>query len=156
MGDSRRFVVFARFIKNNFPGVKNILDVAGGQHGYLNIELTQLGYNVVTIDPRANNPNIKFIRRLFDDNFDVSQFDLLVGLHPDETTEYILRSAKKYNKPYAVVPCCVLPISPKLKGRLDRKRWVLHLKAFYNIPFECTLPINGANIVLYDNRKRRN
>lgn len=156
MGDSRRFVVFANFIKNNFPFVKNILDVAGGQYGYLNIELTKLGYNVVTVDPRIKNPNVKHIRCLFDDSFDVSQFDLLVGLHPDEATEYIFRCAKKYNKPYAVVPCCFLPISPQLKKmKFSRQRWLLYLKAFYNIPFECTLPISGANVVLFDNRKRR-
>jgi hypothetical protein len=34
---------------------------------------------------------------------------LLIGLHADGATEAIIQAALKYNKPFAVVPCCVFP-----------------------------------------------
>ncbi len=33
----------------------------------------------------------------------------IVGLHPDEATEAILDSALSFQKPFAIVPCCVFP-----------------------------------------------
>lgn len=32
---------------------------------------------------------------------------LLVGMHPDEATDPIMRAANKYSKPFCIVPCCV-------------------------------------------------
>ena len=32
---------------------------------------------------------------------------ILVGLHPDQTTEPIVRTALKLGKPFAVISCCV-------------------------------------------------
>jgi hypothetical protein len=37
-----------------------------------------------------------------------SDCSLLVGMHPDEATEIIIDTALKFNKPFAVVPCCVM------------------------------------------------
>lgn len=34
---------------------------------------------------------------------------LVVGMHPDQATDAIVDFAVKYNKPFAVVPCCVFP-----------------------------------------------
>ena len=34
---------------------------------------------------------------------------LVIGMHPDEATEDIVDFALKYNKSFAVVPCCVFP-----------------------------------------------
>ena len=33
-----------------------------------------------------------------------------VGMHPDQATEAIVDFAAKYNKPFALVPCCVFPV----------------------------------------------
>ena len=34
---------------------------------------------------------------------------VVLGMHPDEATESIVDFAKKFGKPFAVVPCCVFP-----------------------------------------------
>merc|ERR1719203_1874307 len=34
---------------------------------------------------------------------------IIIGMHPDEATEDIVDFALKYNKSFAVVPCCVFP-----------------------------------------------
>ncbi len=51
---------------------------------------------------------------LFDENIDENIFIkkscvLLIGMHPDEATVPIVQVAEKYNKNFAVVPCCVFP-----------------------------------------------
>ncbi|CAH0515927.1 unnamed protein product [Peronospora belbahrii] len=45
----------------------------------------------------------------------VEQASLLLGMHPDEATECIIDVAMKFNKPFAVVPCCVF--GHKFPGR---------------------------------------
>ena len=32
---------------------------------------------------------------------------IIVGMHPDQATEYIVQLAIRLNKPFAIVPCCV-------------------------------------------------
>ena len=33
--------------------------------------------------------------------------EIIIGMHPDQATEPIIDMALKYQKPFAVVPCCV-------------------------------------------------
>ena len=42
---------------------------------------------------------------------------VVVGMHPDQATEPIVREALKHGKPFAVVPCCTFPNS-------NSHRWV--------------------------------
>lgn len=35
---------------------------------------------------------------------------MLVGLHPDQATEPILRHANSMGKPFCILPCCVFPL----------------------------------------------
>ncbi|KAF9574844.1 autophagy protein [Mortierella alpina] len=37
----------------------------------------------------------------------ISEASILIGLHPDQATEPIVRAALKAGKPFAVIPCCV-------------------------------------------------
>jgi len=80
---------------------------------------------------------------------------LVVGMHPDEATDDIVRLALKHNKSFAVVPCCVFP---KLRPRFFKsgKRvhsyreycdWLVELN-----PAEIqrtTLNFEGRNEVVY-------
>ncbi|KAF8975290.1 hypothetical protein BGZ46_009224 [Entomortierella lignicola] len=53
------------------------------------------------------------IQSMLDDQFLVTHHDhikdasILIGLHPDQATEVIVRTALKYGKPFAIIPCCV-------------------------------------------------
>ncbi|KAI8600578.1 hypothetical protein EDD21DRAFT_354420 [Dissophora ornata] len=53
------------------------------------------------------------MQSMLDDKFLVDQQDLvdkasiMIGLHPDQATEPIVRAALKAGKPFAVIPCCV-------------------------------------------------
>lgn len=40
----------------------------------------------------------------------VQECSLLVGLHPDQATEPILQLAKRFQKPFCILPCCVFPL----------------------------------------------
>jgi hypothetical protein len=111
-----------------------VLDVAGGK-GKLSIELAVQGRIPSTIvDPlvrkhgeklepreakrirKAEAPHPKLVAKPFNQTtFLEESADLLrhaslcVGLHPDECTEDILDLALQYDKPVAIVPCCVFP-----------------------------------------------
>jgi len=39
----------------------------------------------------------------------MQKVDFIIAMHPDEATEMVVDLALKYNKNFAVVPCCVFP-----------------------------------------------
>jgi len=153
MGDSRRFDVFAKWIKKNFPNVENIADVAGGK-GYLSLALKEQGFNVVCYEPKKRRENVSRInvkRRLFNDKVK-EDFDLLVGMHPDEATDVIITEAVKREIPFAVVPCCVKPCAITYWGKHTYQHWLNHLtreaeKRSYEV-MKGQLKMSGKNIVL--------
>ncbi len=61
-----------------------------------------------------NKLNLNHHRRYFKSDCEycnnlVKNCSFLVGFHPDQATEDIIDLGLKYNKPFAVVPCCVYP-----------------------------------------------
>lgn len=80
---------------------------------------------------------------------------LLVGMHPDQATEPIVNAALKYNKPFAVVPCCVFPnLFPDRKLRDGTE--VVQYEQFVQYLCEKAegvrvdfLPVEGRNQVVY-------
>jgi hypothetical protein len=157
MGDGRRFELFATFIKNNFPKVKKIADVAGGK-GHLQLALKKYGYSVTTFDKRKTRVNkTKFEYRFFNDKIK-EEFDLIVGMHPDEATDVIIIEATKRKVPFAIVPCCVMPNEVIYWGQHCYKDWLEHLKRIAEsknyIVRESILKMNGRNIILIGTPKK--
>jgi hypothetical protein len=70
----------------------------------------------------------------------------VVALHPDQATERAVRAAIKGGKSFAVVPCCVFPVDGV---RRSREEWLKHLSMLVPGIAEATLPMDGANVVLY-------
>ena len=132
-----RAKIFATWLIDKYGGEylkegSGVLDVAGGK-GKLSIELAVQGKIQSTIvDPlvrkhgkklvpkeakrirkaEAPHPNLvakPFNRTTFLEECEdlLTNSSLCVGLHPDECTEDILDLALQYNKPVAIVPCCV-------------------------------------------------
>ena len=157
MGDHRRFEVFAKFIKKQFsPNIyKNIADVAGGQ-GHLNKTLKSYGFeNIITFDTRKNKiKNIQYKRKLFSDDCDF-KFDLLVGMHPDNATDVIIKEAETQKIPFIIVPCCILPTITKFTMQRSYTNWCKHLIKFaeslkFNVK-STILSISGSNVVIWGN-----
>ena len=99
-----------------------------------------------------------YISEYFDANFDpnlLKSASMLVGMHPDQATEDIVDAALKYNKPFAVIPCCVFPeMRPgrKLQGHIDVARtdqFCLYLAEKDPRIRAQYLPFEGRNIVVY-------
>lgn len=80
---------------------------------------------------------------------------VLVGMHPDEATEAIVDAALALNKPFAVVPCCVMSrIFPDRKlpdgtPVATYETLVEYLKAKDQRIQTAFLPFAGRNQVLY-------
>ena len=171
MGDSRRFDLLASFIESQVPN-KNarIADVAAGK-GYLSLALRSRGYrNIVAFEANPRGDRIRSIsykHKLFSSK-DAPDFDVLVGMHPDQATDVILDEASKLrNLSVFVVPCCIMPTRwifwgmPAHQGRgIPQHRdlslygkWISHLltesdKRGLHLS-RATLPMNGKNVVIY-------
>lgn len=165
MGDNRRFNLFAELISKQLPPnlYKNIADVAGGK-GYLQFALKQKGYkNIITFDKRkkekrVNVNNLNYSYRFFSSNIK-EDFDLLVGMHPDESTDLIIVEAIKRSIPFIICPCCVKPYAVIFNKQHNYTNWIEHLKniatkANYDVQ-EFALKMTGKNIVLMGKNKLR-
>jgi hypothetical protein len=127
-----------------------VFDIAGGK-GYLSFELHCVNRIPSTlIEPRGPlqlhrrkrkqmrrilqkegdtilSPDFKHIMQFYDqttwdrNESNIADCSIIVGMHPDEATDAILKISLAMNKPFAVVPCCVFTkIYPdrKLNGKL--------------------------------------
>ncbi len=80
---------------------------------------------------------------------------LLIGMHPDEATVPIVQIAKKYNKNFAVVPCCVFPTKfpdRKLNNGdhvVDYTQLVKYIEELSPGISTAFLNIEGRNRILY-------
>lgn len=160
MGDSRRFDLFAKLIRNNFnPQLfPTVADVAGGK-GYLQGALREQGYKeVITFDKRKgrrDRPKMRYKYMYFSDKVE-DEFNILVGMHPDEATDVIITEAAKRKIPFVVCPCCVKPTDTKFSGD-DICGWISHLKGYAErlgfVVIETALSMSGRNVCLIGRRK---
>lgn len=85
----------------------------------------------------------------------IEKASLLLGMHPDEATDSIFDVAIKFDKPFAVVPCCVF--GQKFPGRrladgskvLSYENLVEYLTAKHPDIEKAFLPFDGKNLVLF-------
>lgn len=149
MGDARRFDVFATAISRRWPDRSlRIADVAGGKGG-LRAALYRLGYeSVVTIDKRSRKAHRPYYRYGLLTAETPCDFDLIVGMHPDEATDVLMDYAITHRLPYAVVPCCERPVA----WRWDGGDWIRHLarqsERRGRLPEFQGLPMTGRNVML--------
>lgn len=159
MGDNRRAQVFTDWLVKNFPPAKypRVADLAGGK-GKVARELQKAGYNPVVFDCRKESQRGKKYQRrkrdLEKEKFRPKDFDLVIGMHPDEITYHVIRLAKETGSPFAVVPCCIKP--PKCKPNLQIDsfgQWLNWLRQeAMNMGFrvqQTDLRMHGKNTVLY-------
>lgn len=154
MSDNRRNTIFADFIKRQFPDTESILDVASGD-GRLAKKLATLYpfAKVLAIDPkpRGNKQHIRFLRGTFPDRIKVGEYDLIVGMHPDEATWPIVEESCRHRINFAVVPCCVLHVPRDFPGG-DMYRWCKFIVDYTERHgmkvTNGVLPIRGANQVI--------
>jgi hypothetical protein len=163
MGDRNRAFEFACFVDATFPNASRIADVAGG-HGEVSYWLHELGRRSVVIEPRdARLPRwiqrhlrkravregslttIERIRRPVQEA-DLTTFDVVVALHPDEATEPAVRAAAEHDLDFAVVPCCVFAIDG---AKYSSQSWIQYLASLAPGARTSQLPITGANTVLW-------
>lgn len=157
MGDRHRFEVVASFVQRNFPPPLSIADVAGGQ-GNLSFILAQEGYKCTIIDPRntdlsknerrmRSRKGIRFkrIRKEFTPEM-AGNFDLIIGLHPDEATEAICQAAK--TKPVVLIPCCRYWRGIESHGSPSMAKTIRRFFRNNKIEWwETLLKMNGKNLV---------
>lgn len=153
MGDSRRFDLMAKLIEKHIPKSFTIGDIASGK-GYLQAALRQRGYrNITSWDKRNKNAKNRNGYRWGYFKWNTKEkFNAVVGMHPDEATDHLIKYAI-VNRCIAIVcPCCVKPDAEILNGQYNYRNWIKHLKQLaengnMNV-IESVLPMNGKSIVL--------
>ncbi|CAI5725922.1 unnamed protein product [Hyaloperonospora brassicae] len=85
----------------------------------------------------------------------ITQASLLLGVHPDEATDSIVEVAIKFNKPFAIVPCCVFGQKFPNRRLADGSKVVSYgdlieyLVAKHPTIDKAFLPFDGKNLVLF-------
>ena len=168
MGDSRRFDLFARLILSRFPPARyrRVADVAAGK-GHLQMALKEKGFEEVTsFDAGWRNAKrgqhrvinvsrakkwLNHMRRNFGPEIQ-EEFDLLVGMHPDEATDVVIVEAARRQVPFVICPCCVKPCALPFLRNYKYADWIAHLtRSAERLGFEVShgvLKMNGKNDVL--------
>ena len=149
MGDRNRFLILADFIHRNFKPC-NVADVAGG-NGFLSYYLNIFGFNSSVIDPRKsslprefrNKVKINYSNNKFTSQI-ASNFDLVIGLHPDGATKEICKSA--LIKPIVIIPCC--NYWNEEQGNNIYSKCINFLKNNRISYWETTLSMSGKNNVI--------
>ena len=155
MGDAARHREFARFIRRTFPKAKSALVVADGK-GQLARKLANAGIScrVIENSPRfvgRQHPLINYQKGFFVETDSVTE-DIIVGMHPDEATGEIVLAANRYNRPFAIVPCCI--VGKASSGVRNFVEWCKKLKQLGGSDtFETSLKFSGKNTVIYRRRK---
>lgn len=110
-----QFKQFMKFNKDETMNIKLLND--DDDENEENKELNEIEINKL-IKRNIRNDCIKMIDLMIN-------CSVIIGMHPDYATEFIIDFALKYNKPFAVLPCCVFPKSfphRKLKnGKMVRQ-----------------------------------
>jgi len=104
-GAPARFEVVADYIYSQYANkIKYIADVAGGQGMLAKILRKKYNYIVDVIDPRGwTLIGVDNRKEIYSADM-ASYYDLIVGLHPDEATIEVAKSA--LIRPTILVPCC--------------------------------------------------
>lgn len=155
MADNQRNKVFATFLKKQFINhPTSILDVACGDGRLTKILSETFPFaSVIGIDPkpRGNKRRIKFLRGEFPERVKVGEYDLIVGMHPDEATWTIVQESCRYRITFAVVPCCLLCVPPSFPGG-NMYHWVQYIADYakdHKMRVTSTiLKMRGANQVI--------
>lgn len=130
MGDPRRFQVMADAIEKLWPDRETrYADIAAGK-GYLHAALYQLGYrNGTCFDKRIRKARRPYYQYRWFDRHVRQDFDVLLGMHPDEATDVIISEAARRGVPFAIVPCCAKPtVTTYWDAKNDYTAWVAHLR----------------------------
>lgn len=151
MGDTRRFAVVADFVAHNFSPC-HAADVAGGT-GLLAKHLEARGFTCDVIDSRSYHGRKP--SRLVRDRFVASmadQYDLLIGLHPDDATMELCRAAKS-GVPVVIIPCCRMGPGADKEPAGSICHIIRSFLTQEHIPWwETSLRMSGKNLVFVINK----
>ena len=127
-GAAERFEIVADFIAENYGRkIKYIADVAGGQGMLTRILRKKYNYEVEVVDPRGFTLiGVPSNRSGFNAEI-AANYDLIVGLHPDEATRAVAEGACV--KPAILIPCCNFWDQTK---RLGREALLAEISKFYD------------------------
>ena len=153
MGDPNRNLIFATFIRRQYPKAKSVLVIADGK-GELSRKLANKGFSVHTIEAKPRfegkkHTHIEYKRGWFEaDKVIKIEEDVIVGMHPDEATGEIVHAALKFHKPFAIIPCCVKGKESRGLARGDYIQWINKLRLIGKCQIKA-LRFSGRNIVLF-------
>jgi hypothetical protein len=125
-GDPERFEVLAAFIAEcDWPDVRHIADVAGGQGMLARVLSRRWGYAAEVIDPRGHTlRGIAGRAEPFAPAM-AAYYDLIVGLHPDEATRAVAEAACVRRA--ILIPCCNF----WSEAKLGQEALLQAIEAFY-------------------------
>jgi|GEM_PF-6761403 len=102
-------IVASGLIENGF---KNVLEIGSGAVGDAAIMLAQKGFDVTALDPELElseetykNLGVKAIKKMFNEDFDTSNFDLVIARGPCPSIYKIVQICNEKNIPFIIELC---------------------------------------------------
>jgi hypothetical protein len=175
-----RHHLFATWLVETFGRARlamgtGVLDVAGGKGELGEVFRDEYKIPSILLDPLPRcdmeSPPFPIIERplegdgslIMGENATIAQLmencSIITGMHPDQATEAIVDTALRLGKPFAILPCCVMP---KLFPHRMQKRHNQPVRSHSTFcqylldkaPVGCTfqvhhLPFDGRNKVIY-------
>ncbi len=137
-GEPSRHEHFGKYLLSfiNKNGWKSVLEVGCGEETLLAQWLYQNidDVSITAMDlceMHCDEPEIRLVRKAFDENEDLSGFDVVVAQEPCDATESIISACTKQNVPFCVILCGVP--HTRLTGELDENAydWYAYLLKTY-------------------------
>lgn len=111
------------------PSEMSLLDVGTGYSSISSLLFAKRFKKVTAIDSHfmlstlaLKNMNVKVINSYFDNDTDLSDFDIVVGRAPCSAIEPIVDNCSNHNKPY-IIMLCDCDLKPQLKKNTDSLGW---------------------------------
>ncbi len=166
-----RFQLLQQWLTSKYKPAK-VLDVGGGK-GLLAYLLNKNGWKATVVDPAITDVLTKYkdietgkrvllkdgeiesfkrMTGIFKEEM-AQEFDLLVGLHAHGSNLQIINAAKKYDKNFLLLPCCVIGEPLIKKPNID---WLKSLIEYAEDKgFEVKkdiLNFKGQNVLIYTDK----
>jgi hypothetical protein len=122
---------YLKLLKYNFNIDNNILEVGGGylpvMAEYIDCEQQQIGTGTITVyDPNLvvnKLGNINLVKKEFKPNYNISEYDLVMGIMPCEATEMIIKAANNANKDFFIGLCGCTHFDHNYYEHISSQQW---------------------------------
>lgn len=139
------YIAFINILKKHFNLNSNILEVSCGLMPILSkyIKNEYPNNHLTLLDKYIGFKNFKdeCIEAIFDETYDITSYDLIIGYNPCQATEAIIKNSINNNKDFciALCGCCFLPEEYTERTPEKWHEYLINIAKTYGIKYDITI-----------------